>query len=103
ASRAFDHRIASLVVRVLGSRAAKRSVLRLNSRGSQLFLDAVHDVLDKGSLPTTDHASQARRLIHRLSEAQDQLPSTLFIVGVTDREEHPAFYGGFGDIYRASY
>ncbi|KAJ7107508.1 kinase-like domain-containing protein, partial [Mycena epipterygia] len=39
----------------------------------------------------------------QLSEAQDQLPSSLFISGVDDRDEHPTFAGGFGDIYRASY
>ncbi|KAJ7107523.1 kinase-like domain-containing protein [Mycena epipterygia] len=39
----------------------------------------------------------------QLSEAQDQLPSSLFISGVEDRDEHPTCAGGFGDIYRASY
>lgn len=38
----------------------------------------------------------------QISGAQDQLPSSLFITGVNDRDEQPTF-GGFGDIYRASY
>ncbi|KAF8130905.1 kinase-like domain-containing protein [Mycena galopus ATCC 62051] len=60
-------------------------------------------VLDRGSLPSAADTSRARRLIIRLSEARDQLPSSLFITGVTDHDEHPNFSGGFGDIYRASY
>ncbi|KAJ7142511.1 kinase-like domain-containing protein [Mycena epipterygia] len=36
-------------------------------------------------------------------EAHEQLPSSLFIRGVNDHDEHPTFGGGFGDVYRASY
>ncbi|KAJ6460461.1 hypothetical protein C8R47DRAFT_994005, partial [Mycena vitilis] len=46
---------------------------------------------------------KARRLMQKLSEAQDQLPTALFITGVYDPDEHPTFGGGFGDVYRASY
>ncbi|KAJ6476292.1 kinase-like domain-containing protein [Mycena sanguinolenta] len=45
----------------------------------------------------------ALRIIRRLSALCDKLPSALFIVGVEERDEHPTFGGGFGDIYRASY
>ncbi|KAJ7468612.1 hypothetical protein FB451DRAFT_1006053, partial [Mycena latifolia] len=85
------------------SRDAKNTVLLLEGDRAQSFLDAVQDVLDKGSLPSAQHTSQARRLILRLSEARDRLPSSLFITGVTDYDEHPTFCGGFGDIYRASH
>ncbi|KAJ7765124.1 kinase-like domain-containing protein, partial [Mycena olivaceomarginata] len=44
-----------------------------------------------------------RRLMQKLSEAHDQLPTSLFIDGVSDADEHPTFAGGFGDVYRASY
>jgi hypothetical protein len=47
--------------------------------------------------------SRARRLVVRLSAASDQLPSSLFITGVTGHDEQPTFRGGFGDVYRASY
>ncbi|KAJ7482316.1 kinase-like domain-containing protein, partial [Mycena galericulata] len=43
------------------------------------------------------------RIIMKLSEACDKLPSSLFITGVTGRDEHPTFGGGFGDIYRSTY
>ncbi|KAJ7871219.1 kinase-like domain-containing protein, partial [Mycena olivaceomarginata] len=43
------------------------------------------------------------RLILKLCEACDKLPSSLFITGVTGRNEHAMFCGGFGDIYQASY
>ncbi|KAJ6576220.1 kinase-like domain-containing protein [Mycena sp. CBHHK59/15] len=41
--------------------------------------------------------------MQKLSEACDQLPSSLFITGVNDRDEDATFAGGFGDVYRASY
>ncbi|KAJ7111283.1 kinase-like domain-containing protein, partial [Mycena epipterygia] len=43
------------------------------------------------------------RLVVQISKAQDKLPASLFISGVNDRDEHPTFSGGFGDVYRASY
>ncbi|KAJ7893380.1 kinase-like domain-containing protein [Mycena olivaceomarginata] len=45
----------------------------------------------------------ACRLMQKLSEARDQLPTSLFIIGVHDPGEHPTFAGGFPDVYRASY
>jgi hypothetical protein len=45
----------------------------------------------------------ARRLMQKLSEAHDQLPTSLFITGVYDADEHPTFAGGFGDVFRASF
>ncbi|KAJ7145877.1 kinase-like domain-containing protein, partial [Mycena epipterygia] len=46
---------------------------------------------------------KARRIIRKLSESCDKLPSALFITGVSEREEYPTFGGGYGDIYRASH
>ncbi|KAJ6542649.1 kinase-like domain-containing protein [Mycena capillaripes] len=103
ALRACHERICTSLLSILGSRDAKHSVLLLQGTRAQAFLDAVQDVLDRGSLPSAEHTSQARRLIIRLSQACDQLPSSLFITGVTDHDEHPTFWGGFGDIYRASF
>lgn len=42
-------------------------------------------------------------MILKLSEVCNKLPSSLFISGVTGRDEHAVFGGGFGDIYQASY
>ncbi|KAJ7732395.1 kinase-like domain-containing protein [Mycena olivaceomarginata] len=41
--------------------------------------------------------------MQKLSEARDQLPTSLFIDGVSDADEYPTFAGGFGDVYRAFY
>ncbi|KAF8134747.1 kinase-like domain-containing protein, partial [Mycena galopus ATCC 62051] len=41
------------------------------------------------------------RMIIKLSQACDKLPSSLFISGVAKRDEHASFFGGFGDIYQA--
>ncbi|KAJ7233211.1 kinase-like domain-containing protein [Mycena rebaudengoi] len=50
-----------------------------------------------------EHNSKARRIVLRLSHAHDNLPSSLFITGVRNRDLHPSFGGGFGEVYRASY
>ncbi|KAF8183873.1 kinase-like domain-containing protein [Mycena galopus ATCC 62051] len=49
-----------------------------------------------------EHSRQARRIVRKLAESCDKLPSSIFIT-VTGREDHPTFAGGFGDIYRASH
>ncbi|KAJ7748290.1 kinase-like domain-containing protein [Mycena maculata] len=41
--------------------------------------------------------------MQKLSGALEQLPSSLFIGGVSDYDAVPTFHGGFGDVYRASY
>ncbi|KAJ6542652.1 hypothetical protein B0H19DRAFT_893764, partial [Mycena capillaripes] len=103
ALRSCEQHICTLLLTIIGSRDAKNAVLLLEGARAQAFLDAVQDVLDRGSLPSAKHTSQALRLIIRLSEARDQLPSSLFMTGVTNHDEHPTFSGGFGDIYRASF
>ncbi|KAJ7147360.1 kinase-like domain-containing protein [Mycena filopes] len=98
-----ERRICSSLLAILSSRDAKNAVMLLKGPRAQAFLDAVQAVLDRGSLPSAERTSQARRLIIRLSEARDQLPTSLFISGVSDHDEYPTFAGGFGDIYRASF
>ncbi|KAJ7828544.1 kinase-like domain-containing protein [Mycena olivaceomarginata] len=99
---ACEERISASLIAVLHSRDAKRAALLLEGARAQSFLDAVQDVLDRGALNAA-YASQAWRLIIRLSEAREQLPSSLFITGVSDHDECPTFSGGFGDVYRASF
>jgi hypothetical protein len=62
-------------------------------------------VLDKGSIQSEDEGFtlKARRLLVKLSEASDTLPSSLFIQGVSRLDSEATFGGTFGDIYRASY
>ncbi|KAJ7147345.1 kinase-like domain-containing protein [Mycena filopes] len=45
----------------------------------------------------------AHRIVRKLSESCDKLPSALFITGVSDCDEHPTFGGGYGDIFHASH
>ncbi|KAJ7443481.1 kinase-like domain-containing protein [Mycena galericulata] len=59
--------------------------------------------IDRGFLIAPDHSKKARRIIRKLSESCDKLPSSLFVAGITGREERPTFGGGFGDIFRACY
>ncbi|KAJ6504047.1 kinase-like domain-containing protein [Mycena vulgaris] len=101
----LDDQIETLLVHVLDSPDARHSARRLHDQDAQYFLDAVHYVLCRGSLPTAQYAFDARRLMLKLSEASETVPvpSTLHITGVNDRIEHPIFCGGFGDVFRASY
>ncbi|KAJ7473171.1 kinase-like domain-containing protein [Mycena galericulata] len=88
---------------VLDSPVATRVVMDLSLFKAQLFLDSIQDVLNHGTLPTAWHATKARTLLMKLSEKSDQLPTSFFISGVSNADQHPTFCGGFGDVYRASY
>ncbi|KAJ7231346.1 kinase-like domain-containing protein [Mycena rebaudengoi] len=85
------------------SQTAKEAVLVLEGDSAQHFLDVIQHTLDRGLLIEQEHNAKARRMIVKLSEACDTLPSSLFITGVSGRDNHATFGGGFGDIYRASY
>ncbi|KAF8169206.1 kinase-like domain-containing protein, partial [Mycena galopus ATCC 62051] len=117
--RADEERIAAFLVSIFSSKTEEQTALRLEGDSAQHFLDVVQEVfihsqsqilpdrlpqmLDRGFLMKQEHTQMAFRMIRKLSESCDKLPSSLFIVGVNDRDEYPVFGGGFGDIYRASY
>ncbi|KAF7336057.1 Kinase-like protein [Mycena sanguinolenta] len=98
-----EAQIDTLLIRIIGSREDRRAARRLESDRAQSFVDAIQDALDRGTLPDSRSRSKARHLIQKVSEAGGQLPSSLFIEGVDDHDEHPTFGGGFGDVYQASY
>ncbi|KAJ6476176.1 kinase-like domain-containing protein [Mycena sanguinolenta] len=101
ALRTDDQRIAALLESIFNPGPEKAAVLRLEGDSAQYFLDVVQDSLDKGFL--LEHGEAARRIIRKVSEACDRLPSSLFITGVSERDENATFGGGYGDIYCASY
>ncbi|KAJ7017258.1 kinase-like domain-containing protein [Mycena alexandri] len=103
ALREDDKRLATSIVAILKSDSERAAILRLEGNSIQNFMDVVQDTLDKGLLLENEHNSKARRMILKLSEVCNKLPSSLFISGVTGRDEHALFGGGFGDIYQASY
>ncbi|KAJ7493664.1 hypothetical protein FB451DRAFT_986174, partial [Mycena latifolia] len=98
-----EAQIGTLLTQILNSRGARYAARQLQETNAQSFIDAMQDVLDRGTLPSAKSRSKARRLMRKISEAHEQLPSSLFIRGVNDHDEHPTFGGGFGDVYRASY
>ncbi|KAF7336034.1 Non-specific serine/threonine protein kinase [Mycena sanguinolenta] len=98
-----EAQISTLLIHILSSQEAKRAAQRLGHDRAQCFVDAIQDALDRGTLPDSSSRSKARKLIQNVSEAVEQLPSTLFITGVNDSDEHPMFGGGFSDVYQASY
>ncbi|KAK7032682.1 kinase-like protein [Favolaschia claudopus] len=78
-------------------------VLSLEDNAAQSLLDIIQLMLDNALLHTRDATSKARRLIGKLAKACDKLPSSLIISGVTQRDEHATFCGGFGDVFKAMY
>ncbi|KAJ6486720.1 hypothetical protein C8R45DRAFT_266801 [Mycena sanguinolenta] len=98
-----EAQITALLIHIIDSREAKRAAQRLEGDRAQSFVDAIQDALDRVTLPDSKSRSKARQLMQKVSEAREQLPSSLFIEGVNDHDEHPTFGGGFGDVYQASY
>ncbi|KAJ6457322.1 kinase-like domain-containing protein, partial [Mycena sanguinolenta] len=96
-------KIAALLVFIFTSKPLEEAVLRLEGDSAQYFLDVVQNTLDTGFLLAQKDGRMARRIIRKLVRRSDKLPSALFISGITGKEEHPTFGGGFADIYRASY
>jgi hypothetical protein len=92
--------------------------MQLQDDDAQNFMDVVQNVraclrdglyslyhpqtLHKGLLNDAEYTG-AQRIIRKLSEASERLPSSLFITGVTGREEWPSSGGGFADVYRGYY
>ncbi|KIK61707.1 hypothetical protein GYMLUDRAFT_165708 [Collybiopsis luxurians FD-317 M1] len=85
----------------------KQVVTGLRGEDAQSCVDLIQDVLDRRSLQT--HTSDdvfyhhAQRILVKLSEHSDTLPTSLFIGGVNRRDPHPCTGGTFADIYRATY
>ncbi|KAJ7712492.1 hypothetical protein B0H16DRAFT_1267986, partial [Mycena metata] len=98
-----EKRIAALLVSIFNDKSEEDAVLQLRGGSAQYFLDVVQATLDRGLLMAQEHSRMARRIVRKLSETCDQLPSSIFISGITGREEYRTFAGGFGDIHRASY
>ncbi|KAJ7479826.1 hypothetical protein FB451DRAFT_1239931 [Mycena latifolia] len=102
-SNSLERRITEYLVHILDSPEARALVRKLEGRDAQIFLDAAHDMLDRGSLSEPMHCSTTRRLMRKLAETSEKLPTSLFITGVSGHQQHPMFCGGFGDVFRASY
>ncbi|KAJ7619439.1 kinase-like domain-containing protein [Roridomyces roridus] len=98
-----ERRIATHLETIFSSKSAEGPVLVLKGESAQCFLDVVQDTLNRGLLITPEQSRRARRIIRKLSEASDSLPSSLFVTAVSGRDPHPLFAGGYGDIYRAEY
>ncbi|KAJ6479206.1 hypothetical protein C8R47DRAFT_609739 [Mycena vitilis] len=103
ALRTDEARIAELLIWTFDSKAAEEAVLRLEGASAQNFLDVVQNTIEKGFLMAPDESRKARRIIRKLSAACDMLPSAIFVSGVTGKDEHATFGGGYGDIYRAKH
>ncbi|KAJ7577104.1 kinase-like domain-containing protein [Mycena floridula] len=101
-----DMMLAKLLCLVVNSDADKKTVLALQGADAQHLIDLIQEVLDKGTLRNlTDDGitMKARRLLVKLSQSRDILPSCLFIKGVKRLDKDATYGGTFGDIFRASY
>ncbi|KAF7336031.1 hypothetical protein MSAN_02316800 [Mycena sanguinolenta] len=85
-----EAQISTLLIHIIASRQARRAAQRLAGIGS-------------GDTAGFKFPLESSKINAEVSEAVEQLPSSLFITGVNDCDEHPIFAGGFGDVYQASY
>ncbi|KAI3609866.1 hypothetical protein WG66_007610, partial [Moniliophthora roreri] len=86
-----------------GENEFKEALLSLQGEDAQSCVDLIQDILDKCNPEHDELKHKAQRLLVKLSEAQDILPSSLFIKGVKRQDTDAHFGGSFGDIYRAMY
>ncbi|KAJ7036189.1 hypothetical protein C8F04DRAFT_1394417 [Mycena alexandri] len=103
ALRRDEGRIATYLESIFECKSAQDAVLGLEGDSAQYFLDVVQNTLDRGFIMAPEHTRMAHRIVRKLSEACDGLPSSLFISGVSGCDDHPTFGGGYGDIFHASH
>ncbi|KAJ7141851.1 kinase-like domain-containing protein [Mycena crocata] len=101
ALRKDERRLQTTLVIVLQSQDHAGRAQTLRGNDAQNFMDVAQNMLRK-DIPQ-ENCAMARRIIRRLSEACNTLPSSIFITGVTNCDNHYSFGGGYADIYRASY
>ncbi|KAF7316134.1 Kinase-like protein [Mycena indigotica] len=84
---------------ILGDETIEREALRLQANDAQVFMDilqTVHQFLNRTVIYAGKFDASSTKTCYNI-------PSPLFIHGVSGRKEHPSFTGGFGEIYHASY
>ncbi|KAF7369323.1 hypothetical protein MVEN_00260600 [Mycena venus] len=96
-----EAKISRYVTHILDSSDSRDAALLLQGHDAEYFLDALQNVVDRGTLPSAAYTATARRLMRKLLKAHNYLPSSLFIDGVYDPDQFPAFSKAFGDVFRA--
>ncbi|KAF5387289.1 hypothetical protein D9757_005805 [Collybiopsis confluens] len=99
--------IISILRNAVHSDEYKQVLVGLQGEDAQSCVDLIQEMLDRRSLLAHNEDDtfyhQAQRLLVKLSERSDTLPTSLFIKGVTRRDPHACTGGTFADIYRAVY
>ncbi|KAK7045989.1 hypothetical protein VNI00_006984 [Paramarasmius palmivorus] len=105
ALRQDEDAIAALLNSALESDSVgfKELLLGLQGEDAQSCADLCQNVLDRCTMDQHALKHKVQRLLVKLSEAQDILPSSLFIKGVKRQDSDAHLGGSFGDIYRATY
>ncbi|KAJ7758020.1 kinase-like domain-containing protein [Mycena metata] len=102
ALRADEEQLTARIMTTLESQAAREALFELEGLSAQTVIDVLQDILEKGHLLDKRSHTKARRFMIKLSASFDKLPSGLFISGVTAKDDHPLFTGGFADIFQGS-
>ncbi|KAJ7290099.1 kinase-like domain-containing protein, partial [Mycena rebaudengoi] len=93
--------VTARLLEVLYSPSGQQAILALEDDAAQSVLDIMQYALDHALVHAREATSKARRLMGKLCEKCGKLPSSLLITGVTQRDEHISYPGGYGDVYRA--
>ncbi|KAE9399550.1 kinase-like protein [Gymnopus androsaceus JB14] len=101
-----DVEIAKLLRIVVYSNKHKQVLVGLQGKDAQNCVDLMQEVLDRRSLRVDSEDEfyhHVQRLLVKLSECTDIIPTSLFIKGVNRQDAFACCGGAFGDIYRARY
>ncbi|TFK43201.1 kinase-like domain-containing protein [Crucibulum laeve] len=88
---------------IIALESGRKDILQLQEQDAQGFIDLIQMALDRNKLQDVELQRIAQRLVMKLCEKANTLPSSLVIEGVELRERDAIYGGGFADIYRGSY
>ncbi|KAF7378266.1 Kinase-like protein [Mycena sanguinolenta] len=94
--------LAKTLLEMLYSPPCEQAILALQGDCAQSALDLIQYTLDH-VVQTREATAKARRLLGKLCETCDQVPRSLIISGVVQRDKCVSVAGGFADVHRAMY
>ncbi|KAF7378237.1 Kinase-like protein [Mycena sanguinolenta] len=87
---------------VLNSPLCEEAILALQGEPAQSVLDIIQYSLEY-VIQTREATAKAHRLLWKLCEKSNQVPRSLIICGVVQRDQCISVAGGFADVHRAMY
>ncbi|KAF7378260.1 Kinase-like protein [Mycena sanguinolenta] len=90
------------LLQVLYLPSCEEAILTLRGESAQSVLDIIQYSLEH-VVKAREVTTKARRLLRKLCEKSDRVPSSLIIAGVIPRDNCVSIAGGFADVHQAMY